>query len=406
MPGCRRLSQQSLNSVSTQRTCVAGSKVPSNSKQRGKRMAAKKKREGQATEFLSHLYQDLPDGHVELRFRDQDGKIVEREWCSSLSRIEKLVMDNGDRASKLACYYGVAKRTDDSKANKKAKKEHILGTSALWADIDTAKHGWDLQNTAKALYDLPTILQPSALVCSGGGLHAYWLLETPIYFDHPDDVFIVEEANKALGTLVSGDRIFDITRVLRLPGSYNVRAKKQVDMVYFFHWSKKRVTELNTAALEFGKVLGPRGFVPPDKMPKEYRIARNLDVENVVRFTLGTKQSRMKKEDELWRNTRPGGGYPYYGINEAELLSTCNQYFALDGIERWNDRRDRIIDYVLAKVEGVMSSYPHDARHWDWDKEEDAIADKLDRWHERWAVLRKDLAKKARAEAKAAKAAA
>lgn len=364
---------------------------------------AKKKRDGQAKEFLSHLYRDIPDGLVEVRLRGHDGKIVKRDWFADIDRLQRLVMDRGDRASKLACYYGVAKRTEDSQREKKATKKHVLGTSCLWADIDTDKHGWDMQRISKALYELPPVLQPTAVVCSGGGLHAYWMLTEPIYFDTREDQADVEELNKKLGVMVSGDRIFDITRVLRLPGSYNIRAKKQVDLVYFFHWAKKDYAELWDAANKFGMVLGPRGFVPPDQMPKAYREAREITPENVVALTLGNKTSRRLKEIALWTNTRPGGGYPYYGINEAELLSTCNQYFIVDH-SSWPKKRAAIIDIVLDKVEEVMDKYPDQVRGWDWDAEEAAIGDKLDRWHERWAVLAKELGKQKREAEKAEKA--
>lgn len=366
---------------------------------------AKRKTGSQTTEFLKRLYEDLPGGHVELRFRDVEGKIVKREWCSSFDRIGKLVEEHGAKDKKLAAYYGVAKRTDESKKLRLGKKAHILGTTTLWADIDTAKHGWDLQDTAKALYGLPQILQPNALVKSGGGLHAYWLLNQPIKFGVPGDVELVEDANKLLGVMCSGDRIFDITRVLRLPGSWNARAKKGVDTLYCFHWDKKPIDDLWVAAEKFGKVLGPTGFVLPKDMPKEYRKSRELDVENVVRHVGygGGAKSRAAKEDAIWHNTRHGGGYPYYGINEAELLSTCNQYFIYADLP-FEKACPKIVNNVLDRVEEVMRrGDPAELAHWNLDAEYDAIEEKLVRWHKQWAVLAKELRKKNLAEKKAKK---
>jgi hypothetical protein len=360
---------------------------------------ARKKAGSQTVEWLKRLYEDLSGGHIEVRFRSQDGDIVKREWCSTFERVDTLVRDYGDKDSKLSAYYGVAKRTDESKQEKKGTKEHVLGTTTLWADIDTAKHGWDLQKTARALYDLPLVLQPSALVKSGGGLHAYWFLKEPVRFERPEDTANVEDANKALGIMCSGDRIFDITRVLRLPGSHNARWKKPVETLFNFHWSKKCPHELMNAEMDFGKVLGPDGFVLPEDMPTEYRKVREYDLESVLRMNFGGgSKSRIKREEQLWENTRPGGGYPYYGINEAELMSTCNLYF-MYGQPDWKQKREAIIDDVFRKVEKVMERYPAEARGWNWDAEEDAIADKLDRWHAQWAVLLKKL-KKEKKEAK------
>jgi len=366
---------------------------------------ARRKSTNETTKFLEHLYADLPGGQIELRFRGPDGKIVKREWCATFDRVASLVETAGAKDQKTAAYYGVAKRTDESKILKLGTKANILGTTTLWADIDTAKHGWDLQKTARALYDLPLILQPNALVQSGGGLHAYWLLDKPIVFaDYTDAVLDVEGANKTLGEMVSGDRIFDITRVLRLPGSYNARAKKPVSTMYFFHWAKKDIADLWAAAGDFGKVLGPDGFVLPTDMPMAYQQARKIDPESVVRQILmgTTKQSRAKREAELWNNTRPGGGYPYYGINEAELLSTCNQYFVMDHSD-WNRKKIAICNHVFDRVEEVMANFPHETRGWNMDKEYEAIEDKLERWHKQWALLAKQIRKENTAASKLAK---
>jgi hypothetical protein len=65
-------------------------------------------------------------------------------------------------------------------------------------------------------------LPPSAIVHSGGGLHAYWRLRTPLRL--PDQAALAKQQLRALATRLGADlAAAEPARVLRLPGSYNVK---------------------------------------------------------------------------------------------------------------------------------------------------------------------------------------
>ena len=102
---------------------------------------------------------------------------------------------------------------------------------ACWIDIDLIDHtlkksGAALNVTmgqireaadgvARALRALP--FPPSAIVYSGGGLHAYWRLNEP-----DSDLDAVEAVNARLATICAGDEaVKNRARVMRLPGSMN-----------------------------------------------------------------------------------------------------------------------------------------------------------------------------------------
>ena len=71
------------------------------------------------------------------------------------------------------------------------------------------------EGVADALRELP--FPPSAIVYSGGGIHAYWR------FAEPDrDLDLVEAVNARLATICAGDEaVRNRSRVMRLPGSMN-----------------------------------------------------------------------------------------------------------------------------------------------------------------------------------------
>ncbi len=89
--------------------------------------------------------------------------------------------------------------------SKGAQKEHCLGTTVLWADIDI--------DTPKPPV---SILPPSAVVHSGHGWHLYWRLH-----EFATDHRLIEAANESVATDVQGDAVKDIGRLMRLPNTWN-----------------------------------------------------------------------------------------------------------------------------------------------------------------------------------------
>lgn len=61
-------------------------------------------------------------------------------------------------------------------------------------------------------------IPPSFLVHSGHGIHAYWLLEERLY-----DLELAKSLLKRLATHFDADRCYDVARILRVPGTYNLK---------------------------------------------------------------------------------------------------------------------------------------------------------------------------------------
>lgn len=102
-----------------------------------------------------------------------------------------------------------------------AKKDHCSSLNAFFVDIDGRK---DL----KELEDIKKKLEPSFILETKNGYHVYWLLDEVIYKDElfgeprwEDLVARWEKIEQAIVSTLKADPVVkDITRIMRIPGTY------------------------------------------------------------------------------------------------------------------------------------------------------------------------------------------
>ena len=97
--------------------------------------------------------------------------------------------------------------------SKGSTKDTVLGSRVLWVDIDNTEE------------PIPTLL-PSISVFSGHGHHLYWILE-----EWCEDVEAIERGNKALAIDTGADDCWNANRLLRIPGTTNLRGEVPVACV-------------------------------------------------------------------------------------------------------------------------------------------------------------------------------
>jgi RepB DNA-primase from phage plasmid len=98
---------------------------------------------------------------------------------------------------------GIATKVAPSRAG-----EAVRGGSVLWVDIDDTEPGAALSRLGP--------LRPHLLVASGGGVHAYWLLDRVV------GAATIESGNRRIAAAVGGDRqSTDRNRAMRVPGTIN-----------------------------------------------------------------------------------------------------------------------------------------------------------------------------------------
>ncbi|GMK49144.1 hypothetical protein PghCCS26_62740 [Paenibacillus glycanilyticus] len=151
------------------------------------------------------LFNGLP-GLIEVREIDANGGAKSR-YFDGLAQFKAYTPPSDKNV-----YIGMFTR-------KKVKNEKVRGdkagcqrTNVLWADYDNTT-----LNDVRRRIQTVRLPEPSVFVNSGNGIHAYWLLNSSAYEG-------VEDVLKAIATNTGADvKAAEIARVMRLPGTYNVK---------------------------------------------------------------------------------------------------------------------------------------------------------------------------------------
>lgn len=128
--------------------------------------------------------------------------------------------------------YGIYAGVLPRKANR-GRKEDVMSAAWMWADLDFKLGGED--TVMERIATLPAKQYPHMLVLSGNGVHAYWRLSKLIEFTRKEIITRFETALHGFQTMVQPgtDSVQDISRVLRLPGTFNTKKgdRKHVALV-------------------------------------------------------------------------------------------------------------------------------------------------------------------------------
>jgi hypothetical protein len=184
-------------------------------------------------DFASLLLETLGftgDEFVSLGYQKPGGKF----WTAVLTPADAIAM-----AAKIAPgadgYFGVNPIKGPARKNTtRGTEADVTRLAALWCDLDVKPGSCQDLTVAHAIIDeLASVVgtRPSAITHSGHGLHAYW----PIDGGHITDVVIARALVRRWGRLVAvvaethgarRDSVYDLPRMLRLPGTYNNKAPK------------------------------------------------------------------------------------------------------------------------------------------------------------------------------------
>lgn len=122
-------------------------------------------------------------------------------------------------------YYSV-NEPKPSSPNTKLCKKHIGRLRAVWIDVDPQGGMEMFEAERRRLCEMvdglvDSVMPPSFVVDSGGGYQALWILSQSIDVT-PDNVGTAEGVGDSLAVIFRGDAVWNIDRILRLPGTYNI----------------------------------------------------------------------------------------------------------------------------------------------------------------------------------------
>ena len=107
-------------------------------------------------------------------------------------------------------------------------KEHIREVIAFCADVEAGQTGHKKTSfyatKEEALQAIRSFMyRPSFIIDSGHGYHCLWLFKEPYILGEDVDLEYYEAMNRGIQKVLKADTTADVTRILRVPGSVNVK---------------------------------------------------------------------------------------------------------------------------------------------------------------------------------------
>lgn len=182
-----------------------------------------------ARQFLKSLYgsyyfKSTRQSYLEVRGRKETDPPGKMPFNRFYLGIDPLLKNMGKWERDRNYWIGTALR----KSDRGGKKADCLALPALYSDVDYGQDGhrkknnWQTKGEAlDAIQAFP--LRPSILIHSGGGFQPYWLLKEPFTLKN-GNYGPIEAIMKGLTFALGGDvGTQDISRILRLPGTFNMK---------------------------------------------------------------------------------------------------------------------------------------------------------------------------------------
>jgi hypothetical protein len=257
--------------------------------------------------FLQTLFADLT-GLLEIRALPSTA----RTFCR-LNDSHTLTAFLGDHLRENL-FFGAGTRHDATSGT----LENCVELPALFGDFDFKDH--PEQDVRKALAEFP--LPPSIIVNSGGGLHAYWLLNEPFDLRIEPDRQRARNLLRRLAIYLHADlNSAEPARVLRVPGTRNFKYDPPRDVVTEAFDQERRYNDDDFDTLLPVEPLtnGQRpAFHMPEAIPNGqrqdtlYPLARSLKVRGLSNPAI---LAALREENRL-RCQPP--------LDEAEVLDTVH----------------------------------------------------------------------------------
>ena len=195
--------------------------------------------------------------------------------------------------------------------------DEVSGVVCAWADLDLKDFDNDVGRAVYALDLFP--VSPTCVVNSGHGFHAYW------YYDSAVSLSRGREISAALQRIVKSDPVSDPERLLRVPGTLNLKDTNAPAPVTLEGldlgrvYSADEIESLCRLTPKFYRTIGTgstRGF--KSRSERDWAVLRELILGEVPEETI-RKIAEQKRVGDRWR------------ANDFRLLNTDMDKMAAGG---------------------------------------------------------------------------
>jgi hypothetical protein len=259
--------------------------------------------------FLQQLFSGKPDKLYILVWGLPE---KQSRWFRSVEDAIRYVKTRNDRDT----YIGAGLSIRDCGLNRRCESDEIAGVVALWADFDVrspAHPKETLPSTVEqALLLIPPELQPSFTIASGNGLQCWWIFREPWIFEDGHErekaaafvrrwtTFLRDKASLRGWKF---DRLYDLARVLRVPGTKNCKDPSNPKDVRILAQADRRYDPS-----EIEKYLDSAGFADADAEDHAAQRSAELFKEQPITINLGARipeetLNRWLGSDQRFKNT-------------------------------------------------------------------------------------------------------
>ena len=172
---------------------------------------------GKTVRFLKELrYEELLEHRglfIEYRSINHRTRKVHQLFCNSLDNFIKAISPGARGVDK---YFGPHPRN-----SKNGSSQSVSTVTCLFADMDFKNFEGEKEEACRTLEDFR--FEPTVIVDSGHGLHPYFFLKEPEDLDDPKEYIL---NSRGLQRALGSDRVHDLARIMRIPGTDNLKDPK------------------------------------------------------------------------------------------------------------------------------------------------------------------------------------
>jgi hypothetical protein len=279
-------------------------------------------------------------------------------------------------------YVGVGLSERDRGSDHRCGSDEVAGLAGFWADFDLRSEAHPKNSLPTTIEEavsiIPTEFAPTVLVLTGNGLHAWWLFKEPWIFESEAERRKAAALSSRWQTLMKYnaaqqgwalERLADLARVLRIPGTVNAKDPQNPKPVTVHSISDRRYNPP-----DFVKHLDDLGV--PDSEEEEHsgqqladRFAASALITNLYASVPDDVLTRWMEKDQRFRDTwnrqRPdladqsGSGYDMAlacfgvrsGLNDQQIADLIIHHRRIHG----EQQRTRV-DYFQRTISKARKS--------------------------------------------------
>lgn len=203
-----------------------------------------------ALKFLDLIFSTISGGFIEFRYfgAGQKPKVVDQSTYLPLPMDrDRVAVEVLARNGRQMITVGPAPRCRVPPKGHEGKDQDVLEVGCIWADLDYKHAKEGAIEVVERIRAFP--LRPSIVVNSGYGRHIYFVFHSS-FRDRDGTLSVWKELICGLRDVLHGDAVINPSRVMRLPGTFNLKEEQPVPCELceeLSSWTRYSVEEVRAA---------------------------------------------------------------------------------------------------------------------------------------------------------------